>query len=329
MGSKVATASNPSASLGSETIVSARPRRVALSKEEHRRLAHGRNARRELTAWGFLGPMFLFFCVFLVIPTVGVVWWSMQSGGMVTGSTFVGLNNFITLPDEVTAGAAIANTLTFALMSIPPALILALLIAMVLARVKHGGAVYRFLVYLPVLVPGVVAALIWIFLTNIDFGLFNTVLQVVGLPHQVWLSVGNALPVLAALDVWRNVGYWTIFFYAAVIGLPEELFQAAALDGANALRRFRHLTLPLLRPMIMFAIIIATIWGLQIFDTPLILTDGGPGTATTTVILQVWRYALSASGQVGLAAAISLALLVAILALTAVQLRLLRGRGGT
>lgn len=322
------TDANSLTSPSSQTLGSARPKRVPLSKAEHRRLARGTNVRRELTAWGFLGPMFFFFCLFLVVPTIGVVWWSMQSGGMITGSTFVGLNNFTTLPDEVTAAAAIGNTLRFAVMSIPPALVLALLIAMVLARVKHGGAVYRFFVYLPVLVPGVVAALIWIFLTNIDFGLFNTVLLTVGLPRQVWLSAGNALGVLAALDVWRNVGYWTIFFYAAILGLPEELFQAAALDGASALRRFRHLTLPLLRPMILFAVIIATIWGLQIFDTPLILTDGGPGTATTTVILQVWRYALSASGEVGLAAAISLALLVAILALTVVQLRLLRGRGG-
>jgi ABC-type sugar transport system permease subunit len=308
-------------------LATAHPRHAPLSKEEHRRLARGTKLRRELTAWGFFGPMFFFFCLFLVIPTIGVVWWSTQQGGMVTGSTFVGLNNFTTLPDEVTATAAIGNTLKFAIMSIPPTLVLALLIAMVLARVRHGGSVYRFLIYLPVLVPGVVAALIWVFLTNIDFGLFNTVLRGVGLPRQTWLSAGNALTVLAALDVWRSVGYWTIFFLAAIIGLPEELYQAAALDGASALRRFRHLTLPLLRPMILFAVVIATIWGLQIFDTPLILTDGGPGTATTTVILQVWRYALSASGQVGLAAAISLALLVAILILTVVQLRLLRGRG--
>jgi ABC-type sugar transport system permease subunit len=312
---------------GSLTLGTTRPTRAALSREEHRRLSGGTRLRRELTAWAFFGPMFAFFVVFLVIPTIGVVWWSMQSGGMVTGSTFVGLKNFITLPDEVNASAAILNTLKFAAMSIPPTLVLALLVAMALARVKRAAAVYRFLVYLPVLVPGVVAGLIWVFLTHVDFGLFNTALRAVGLPRQTWLGAGTALPVLAALDVWRSVGYWTIFFLAAVIGLPEELFQAAALDGASALQRFRHLTLPLLRRMILFAVVVATIWGLQIFDTPLILTDGGPGTATTTVVFQVWRYALSGSGQVGLAAAISLALLLAILALTIVQLRVLRGPG--
>jgi ABC-type sugar transport system permease subunit len=211
-------------------------------------------------------------------------------------------------------------------MSIPMMLVLALPIAMVLARVRRGASVYRFLIYLPVLVPGVVAALIWVFLTHIDFGLFNTVLRAFGAERVTWLGAGTALPVLAVLDVWRSVGYWTIFFLAAVIGLPEELYQAAELDGASAWQRFIRLTLPLLRRLILFAVVVATIWGLQIFDTPLILTDGGPGTATVTVIYQVWRYALGSGQLVGLAAAISLALLVAILVLTIIQLRLLRGR---
>ena len=127
------------------------------------------------------------------------------------------------------------------------------------------------------LVPGVVAALIWVFLTNIDFGLFNTLLRTAGLPPQTWLGAGSALQVLAALDVWRSVGYWAIFFLAALIGLPQELYQAAELDGAGAWQRFRRITLPLLRRVILFAVVVATIYGLQVFDTVLILTNGGPG----------------------------------------------------
>lgn len=306
----------------------ARPRRPPLSRAEHRRLARGVRLRRELTAWGFMGPMFIFFVVFLLIPTLGVFWWSTQSGGLVTGTKFVGLQNFLGLPDQILATTAIMNTFKFALMSIPLTLVIAFGIAMLLARVRHGGAVYRFLVYFPVLVPGVVAALIWIFLTNIDFGLFNEVLRALGQPRQVWLGAGLALPVLAVLDVWRSVGYWGIFFLAAVIGLPEELYQAAQLDGASAWQRFRHLTLPLLRRIILFALVVSTIWGLQIFDTPTVLTDGGPGTATVTVVYQVWRYAIGSMTQAGLAAAISLALLVVILVLTVIQLRVLRGREG-
>jgi multiple sugar transport system permease protein len=300
--------------------------RRRLTSAEHRRMARSVAVRRELVAWAFLGPMFAAFVVFLLVPAVGVVWWSLQDGGLISGSHFVGLANFIGLPREPLAVTAIRNTLVFAALSIPPTLVIALGVAIVLAKVKRGAATYRFLVYFPVLVPGVVAALIWIFLTNVDFGLFNTVLRTAGLQRQVWLGAGLALPVLAALDVWRNVGYWAIFFLAGVIGLPAELYQAAELDGAGTWQRFRFLTLPLLRRILLFAVVVSTIWGLQVFDTPLVLTDGGPGTATVTVVYQVWRYAIGSTFQVGLAAAISLALLVVILFLTIVQLRVLRGR---
>jgi ABC-type sugar transport system permease subunit len=305
-----------------------RPRRQPLSAAEHRRLRLRRRSRRELIAWAFLAPMFVFFVAFLVIPVIGVFWWSTQKGGVTTGTEFVGINNFLRLPNQIDAPAAISNTFSFALMSIPPTLILALFTALLLARVRRGGSTYRFLVYFPVLVPGVVAGLIWIFLVNIDFGLFNTVLKLVGLQPQVWLGAGSALGVLAALDVWRSVGYWAIFFLAAIIGLPLELYQAAELDGAGSWQRFRHLTLPLLRRVILFAIVVATIFGLQVFDTALILTSGGPGTSTITIVFRIWKYVFGESNKAGYGAAISVALLVAILVLTLIQLRVLRGRRG-
>ena len=111
----------------------------------------------------------------------------------------------------------------------PLTLVFALLLALLLARIGRGGAVYRFLIYFPVLVPGVVAGLIWLFLTNVDFGLFNNILRAVGAKPVIWLGARTGAAVLAAVDVWRNTGYWAIFFVAALIGLPKELYQAAAL----------------------------------------------------------------------------------------------------
>jgi multiple sugar transport system permease protein len=284
--------------------------------------------RRELIAWAFLGPMFVFFVIFLVVPVLGTFFWSTQSGGLTSGSTFVGLDNFAELPSLVAAVTAIQNTLVFAALSIPPTLILALGVAILLARVKRGGAGYRFLVYFPVLVPGVIAGLIWIFLTSVDFGLFDTILRVIGVKPVTWLGASTALPVLAALDVWRSLGYWAIFFLAGIIGLPGELFQAAELDGAGAWQRFRFLTVPLLRRILLFAIVVSTIFGLQVFDTAVVLTEGGPGTATTTIVYRVWRYVFGENDKAGIGAAISLVLLVVILMLTLVQLRVLRGRRG-
>jgi multiple sugar transport system permease protein len=305
-----------------------RTRPLRLSPDQHRRLRRQARLRRELTGWLFLGPMFFFFVVFLLIPVVGTIWWSTQSGGIVGGTTFVGLKNFSGLPELVGATTAIQNTLMFALLSIPPILVGALAISLVLARIGRGAAAYRFFVYFPVLVPGVVAGLIWLFLTNVDFGLFDNALRALGIQPVTWLGSDTALGVLAALDVWRNVGYWAIFFVAAIIGLPQELYQAASLDGASSAKRFWYLTLPLMRRILLFAIVVSTIWGLQVFDTALVLTNGGPGTATTTIIFRVWQYVFGSNDKVGYAAAISLVLIASILTLTLIQLRVLRSRRG-
>jgi multiple sugar transport system permease protein len=321
----IATTANRAPHAAGTIAASARQR---LSPEEHRRLARQRRLRRELTGWAFLTPMFVFFVVFLLAPVILVFWWSTQEGSLTTGTEFIGLDNFRRLPRQIDAPIAISNTLRFTLMSIPVTLIIALGVGMLLARIGRGGSVYRFLVYFPALVPGVVAGLIWIFLTSVDFGLFNTVLRSLGLEPVVWLGPKSALPVLAALDVWRSFGFWAIFFLAAIIGLPRELYQAAELDGANGWQRFHRLTLPLLRRVILFAIVVATIFGLQVFDTALILTEGGPGTATLTVVFRIWTYIFGSTEKVGYGAAMSVALLLAILILTLIQLRLLRSQRG-
>lgn len=272
--------------------------------------------------------MFFFFLLFLLVPVVGTFWWSTRSGGLLGATTNVGLKNYTTFPQQVDATIAVKNTLVFALLSVPLTLVLGLLLALLLANLGRGGAVYRFLVYFPTLVPGVVAGLIWLFLTNPDFGLLNDILHAVGAQPVVWLGSSSALRTLAAVDVWRNAGYWAIFFVAALIGLPKELYQAAALDGAGPFARFWHLTLPMLRRILLFALVVSTIWGLQVFDTALIMTAGGPGYATTTIVYRVWQYVFAFPDEIGLAAAMSSILVAAILVLTLVQLRMLRGRRG-
>lgn len=301
---------------------------MRFSPAEHRRLRRRARLRRELTGWAFLGPMFFFFVVFLVLPVIDTFWWSTRSGGLLGPTTSVGLQNYTQFPQMVDATSAVKNTLWFAVMSVPLTLVLALLVALLLARVSRGGAIYRFFIYFPVLVPGVVAGLIWLFLTNPEFGLLNNILRGVGAQPVTWLGASTALPTLAAVDVWRNTGYWAIFFVAALIGLPQELYQAASLDGAGPLARFWFLTLPMLRRILLFAVVVSTIWGLQVFDTALIMTAGGPGTATTTIVYRVWQYVFAYDDKIGLAAAMSAMLVVAILVLTLVQMRALRGQRG-
>jgi multiple sugar transport system permease protein len=302
--------------------------RTRLTAAEHRPLARRYRIRRELTGWAFLAPAVLCFVLFLLIPAVGVFWWSMRSGGITGSSEFVGLANWIDLTNNGPAVHAVYNTIAFALMSIPAILVLALGVALLLQRLSRGASVYRFLLYFPVLVPGVVAGLIWIFITHPDFGLLNLTLRTLGLPGQNWLGIGTALPILAVIDIWRNVGYWAIFFLAVLISLPKELYESAHLDGAGGWQRFRYLTLAELRPIVVFALVMATIWGLQIFDTVWVLTNGGPGTATLTMVFFVFLSVFT-ENAVGYGAAIAVVLLAGILVLTLTQMRALRGGVGS
>ena len=188
--------------------------------------------------------------------------------------------NFVELPGVVGAWSSIENTLLFALYSVPAILVGALAIALVLARVRRGASIYRFLVYFPVLVPGVVAALIWLFLTNVDFGLFNEVITALRrqagrlarrrqrAPASWRSSMSGAMSATGPCSSWPRSS-----------DCPRNSTRPRELDGASALARFRYLTLPLLRRIIFFAIVVSTIWGLQVFDTALVLTNGGPGTA--------------------------------------------------
>ena len=241
----------------------------------------------------------MFFVLFLLLPVLAVFWWSTQKGGVTTGAEFVGLDNYLRLPRQVSAMAAISNTFWFAVLSIPATLVIAF------GRRAAPGPRAAGCVHLPLprLLPGARAGR----RRGADLGLpdqcrlrpVRHVLRLAGLQPVTWLGTGTALPVLAAVDVWRSVGYWAIFFLAAIIGLPQELYQAAELDGASTWQRFRRLTLPLLRRILLFAIVVSTIFGLQIFDTALILTNGGPGTSTVTIVFRIWQYVFGESDKVG------------------------------
>jgi multiple sugar transport system permease protein len=219
----------------------------------------------------------------------------------------------------------IRNTLLYMLMAIPTVFAIGLCLAMLLKRIIRGSAFFKAILYFPTLTPYVMAALIWTYVIHPDFGVLNYLLRLSGLNAVNWLGPQFALVTIAMLEVWRGIGFWTLLFLAALISLPEELYQAAKVDGARSLALFWHITLPLLRPTFVFAAVMATIWNFQVFDSIIILTDGAPNNATASVAWYIYKQTFTFS-NVGIGAAMSVLMLVAILLLTTVQLRLLRRR---
>jgi ABC-type sugar transport system permease subunit len=260
---------------------------------------------------------------------VQVVIQTFQTGGLSRRMSFAGLANWENVFQDPVVYRSLENSVRYAAIVIPLVLVLGFIVALLLQRIGRGAAVYRALLYFPNLAPVVIAGLIWLFLVDPDFGAFNFALRAVGLPPQTWLgNTDLALPTVAALEIWRAVGFWGLFFLATLISLPRELYEAAHLDGAGAWQRLRYVTLPLMRRAILFAVVLATIYNLQIFDSVFVMTDGGPAGTTQTVVWYIFK-SLFSFDRVGFGATVSFVLLFVILVLTLVQMAILRQRRRT
>jgi ABC-type sugar transport system permease subunit len=301
---------------------------LRLSAAEHRRLARRRYLRQSAIGYLFILPNLVFFLVFLVYPLLSVIPLSFESGGIISPPQWVGLANWRAILADPVFREVIGNTFAYSAMAISAVFIISFGLALLLARLQGPSVgLIRAALYFPTLTPVVVAALIWNFVVQPDFGILNVVTHALGLGTTNWL--GNTqlvLPAIAMLEVWRGVGFWTLLYLAAIVGLPRDLFYAAQLDGATAWQRFIHLTLPLLRPTFIFAVVWATIANLQLFDSVFILTDGGPGYSSGSIVWYVYRM-LFQFNMAGVAASMSLVLLFITFVLVVVELKLLRMRG--
>jgi len=300
-----------------------------LTVAEHRRLARRYQLRRTIQAYAFLAPNLFFFGLFLVVPSIWLLLITFQSGGVYGDAQFVGLDNWRQLFADPLVTTTMRNTLVLAAMSIPTLFVVGLGLALLLRNIGRGGPALRAALYFPTLTPLVIIGSIWLFLVHPDFGALNLGIRAFGGDTVNWLGdTVIALPTIAMVEVWRGMGFWALFFLAGLLALPEELYQAAHLDGTNAWQRLRYITLPLLRPVLLFATIVAIFYTLQVFDTVFVMTDGGPANSTATVAWYVYK-SIYVYDEAGFGASLSFILLVVILGLTLGALRLLRSRQGT
>ncbi|MFN8224810.1 MAG: sugar ABC transporter permease [Gaiellales bacterium] len=299
---------------------------LTLSEAEYRRARSRYRLRRSVKGYLFLLPYFIPFLVFLLAPTIWSIWLSFNQGGILDEARYVGLDNWRTIADDSELTASIRNTVLYVVQAIFLVFILGLFLALLLNRYRKGSNVFKLALYVPLLAPAVLVGLIWQFLTNFDFGLINLTFDAVGLDRLNILGSGTlALLTIVLAEVWRGLGFWTLYFLASLQSIPDELNDAARVDGARGLYRFRRVTLPLLKPMLLFAVVIAIIANFQVFDTVYVLTQGGPNESTSTLVWFIWRrlFQFQETGQ-GYAAAVLLLLII--LALTAVSFWVLSDR---
>ena len=266
----------------------------------------------------FVAPMLVVFGVFSWSPIVQSFIMSFQKTNLITAH-WVGLDNFANVLSDPLLGTALINTLYFAVLALLFGFPLPILLAVLMSEVRRGKGVYSALAYLPVVIPPVIAVLLWKFFYDASpTGVFNTILSWVGIGPQPWIqNAMSAMPSLVLEATWAGAGGSIIIYLAALLSVPPELYDAAEVDGASIWRKIWHVTLPQLRSVIFIMLILQVIATAQVFLEPFLFTAGGPANATITVLLLIYRYAFqnSLGGNYGEATALSvmLALFLAVL----------------
>ena len=276
----------------------------------------------------FLVPMLVIFGLFSWLPIVRSVIMSVQDTNLVSEPVFVGLDNFVRVWNDPLFWTAIRNTLWFALLALVFGYPIPLLLAVLMSTVRRRRGIYSALAYLPVVVPPVVAVLLWrFFYDGSPTGVFNTIGGWLGLDPQPWLqSRDTAMPSLVLFATWANAGATVIIYLAALIAVPVELYDAASVDGAGLVRKVWHVTLPQLRGVLLVTLILQIIGTAQVFLEPFLFTGGGPANATMTVLLLIYKYAFqnSVGGDYGAATALSIMLALFLALFSAIYFRLTR-----
>ncbi|GAB5535893.1 MAG: sugar ABC transporter permease [Rubricoccaceae bacterium] len=274
------------------------------------------------TALMWLAPTLVFFVVFQYYPILKSVAISFTEFGLLRRDTpFVGLENYARQFQDPLFLTALWNTLLFVAVCVVVGVALALMVAVMVEKTGKWAGIYRTLYFIPVVTSLMATAMIWRWLYASN-GLFNFLLTFVGLDPQAWLlSESLALPSLMALTIWKNLGFDLILFSAALQSIPEDLYEASRLDGANAVQTFSYITLPQLRPIVVLVGITAVIRSFQVFTIVLAMTQGGPVNATRTIVYHIYEQGIQYD-DMGYASAAAVVLLVLIAIVTFFQLRM-------
>lgn len=276
--------------------------------------------REEIVGWLFITPAVLGLILWLAGPMLYSIWLSLTEWDLIREPRFIGTANFTRMFGDRLFYKSLWATLYYTAFHVPLTLILAFLVAMLLNTKTRGIAIFRTLYYLPSIVPAVANSVLWIWIFNSEFGLLNLFLRNLGFNKVMWLQDPNtAMPALILMSLW-SMGGTMIIYLAGLNGIPEQLYEAAEIDGAGSWSRFWNITIPMMTSVIFFNLILQIIGSFQVFTASYLMTRGGPNYATNFYVLYLFDNAFSWF-DMGYAAALAWVLFFIILALSLVVFR--------
>jgi multiple sugar transport system permease protein len=284
--------------------------------------------RKQWSAYLFLAPTLILFGIFTVLAVIYAFYLSFHEWNILEpAKPFVGLDNYQRLVGDERFGGAIVNTLYYTAASVPLTMGLGLLIALLLNNQIRARGFFRTLFYLPVVTPLVIAAIIWKWVYNGDFGLLNYYLIQLGIIDEplLWLADPNlAMPAVIITSVWKSVGFAMVVYLAGLQSIPEDYYDAAKIDGAVGWQRLKDITIPLLSSTTLFLAVVSVLGAFQVFTEIFIMTNGGPLRRTTTIVYHIYQTAFKFF-DMGYASAMAFGMFAMMFAFTLVQLRVMRG----
>jgi multiple sugar transport system permease protein len=283
-------------------------------------MRHKGQVRRLIGGYLFIAPWLIGFFVFTLGPFIASLFYSFTRYELLTPPEFRGLQNYnLLFRQDPRFWVSLTNTAYYSFFSVPIRMVLAFFVAMLLNQKVNGMALYRTLFYLPSVTAGVATAILWVWIFDANYGILNIGLRAIGIEGPMWLgSRVWAKPALIIMSLW-NIGGTMVIYLAGLQGVPQQLYDAAAVDGAGWWRKTRHVTVPMMTPTIFFTLVMGIIGSFQVFASALVMTNGGPADATLFYVLYLYRNAFQYF-RMGYASALAWVLFIIILILTLIQL---------
>lgn len=289
-----------------------------------------RRNRQALYGGLYILPSFILIIVFAVVPIFMSGYFSFTSYNVLNPPKWVGLSNYIQAFNDTYVVGSLKNTILYVILTVPFQTITSLVFAAFIAdrmRTKFGGFL-RSAMFIPVIASAITAGAVWRIILATDGGILNTILGLLHFPLPNWLgSSTTALISVGIVAVWKNVGYFLVIYYAGIMGISREHMEAAEVDGATTIQKFLHITIPILKPITYMVLTLGVIWSFQVFDLVYVMTGGGPGRSTITLVMTIYNSAFK-DYKMGYASAVAMLLLAIILIVNFIQQRFFKDRKG-